>query len=227
MIGSTLLTGFCLLLSWLIYRFPMRMATTPEQFRPLLWITVALCCLLVFGTLLNLAGWNGLRKSTQKKPFTSYAELSSESVDTGAVFQGVVSKDNEKRHGDYIAYSDDQALWSPERLWIELDGGRIAINNTTYQPVSWPVDPQGNLYLMAQQPVIVVGIVKTYSQGHHADKSLRQVQAEVVYGGSYQAFVNRATTKAYLAMAMALINLLLAGVIFGKILLPCLRGMRA
>ncbi|MFH0782385.1 MAG: hypothetical protein V2B20_10610 [Pseudomonadota bacterium] len=226
MVGSTILTGFCVLLSWLIYRFPLKAATTPAEFRPLLWITIALGCFLLFGALLNLAGWNGLRKSTQKKPITSYAELTSKKVDTGVVFQGFISKQNEKRYGDYIAYLDDKGLWSPERLWLELDGGRIAINNTQYQAVSWPVDPHGNLYLMEEQPVIVIGIVKNYTQDLKAEKPLQQVRAEVVFGGSYQAFVNRATTKAYIAMALALVNLILACIILVKILPTCIRGMK-
>jgi len=124
----------------------------------LLWITVALGCILLFGALLNLAGWNSLRKSTQEKPITSYAQLIAKKVDTGMVFQGIISKQNEKRLGEYIAYSDDKALWSPERLWIEVDGGRIAVNNANYQAVAWPIDPLGRLYLMAEQPVIVIGI---------------------------------------------------------------------
>jgi hypothetical protein len=227
MVGSMLLTGFCVLLSWLIYRFPLKAATTPAEFRLLLWITVALGCFLLFGALLNLAGWNGLRKSTQEKPITSYAELTTKKVDTGVVFQGFISKQNEKRHGDYIAYSDDKALWSPERLWLELEGGRIAINNTNYQAVSWPIDPLGNLYLMAEQPVIVIGILKNYTENLKGEQPFQQVRAEVVFGGSYQVFVSRASVKSYIAMALALANLLIAGIILSKILPACIRGMKS
>ncbi len=226
MIGSTLLTGFCGLLAWLIYRFPLKNAQTPTEFRTLLWMSVALGCFLLFGALLNLAGWNGLRKSTEEKPITKLADLTTKKVDTGVVFQGLVSKQNERRYGDYIAYSEDNALWTPERLWLELDGERIAINNSHYQAVSWPVDPRGNLYLTAGQPVIVIGILKNYIQDLKTEKPLQQVQAEVVFGGPYESFVKRATTKAYIAMAMVLINLVLAAIILSKILPVCLRGMK-
>ncbi|MBU1568173.1 MAG: hypothetical protein KJ630_21435 [Proteobacteria bacterium] len=192
-----------------------------------MWITVALGCFLLFGVLLNLAGWNGLRKSTHEKPITSYAELTTKKVDTGVVFQGVISKQNEKRHGDYIAYLDEKSLWSPERLWLELDGGRIAINNTQYQAVSWPVDPLGNLYLTAEQPVIVIGILKNYTENLKGEQPFQQVRAEVVFGGSYQAFVSRASVKASIAMALALANLIIAGIILTKILPVCVRGMKS
>ena len=69
-------------------------------------------------------------------PITSMAELAGKKSEEAILLIGEVSDHNDTVYGDYIAYLDDQHLWTPIELWIDLQDGRIAITNTTYQATS-------------------------------------------------------------------------------------------
>jgi hypothetical protein len=164
---------------------------------------------------------SGLSMAGSSDPIVDFKTIDQKQDGEGVVLFGKVSSNNKIFLDNYAAYLDDTGLWSPDRLWIELVNGEIAIDNDTYQPTNWPEDFMGRSYLEIDSPVTVVGFVRI----NRIDQS-RLIEAEIIHAGQFDSFVSRSKTKLGIAIAMTILNLIAVILIFVPII-KSFKGMRA
>lgn len=225
MLTNLVLLLFCALLAWLLARFPLKNATTPADYRKLLPFFIALPGFLLFNALLAFQGVRSLSATLAAPPVSTLAALAGAKSGDGIMLGGVVSAQNDTLAGDYVAYVDEGHLWSPMELWLDLEDGRLAISNDTYQAVSWPVDAMRYSYLQAGQPVIVVGRAENWV-GLVDGGASQTIRAEMVYAGTYDAFAARARLQRIPAVGLLLANLLAILLILLLPLRDCLEGLK-
>jgi hypothetical protein len=224
MISNLALIVFCSFIAWLLYRFPLKKAKTPTDYQKLFPFFCALIGLVLFNGLLAYLGLGGLSIANSSTPVLDLKSLDGKKSGDGVILVGIVSDKNATIYGDYIAYLDDH-LWSPMELWLDLNGGSIAVTNDTYQATNWPVDAMGYSYLQAKQPVTVVGFVENNLGLINGNKS-QTIRADIVYAGVYDDFTARARDKLILARAMVLANAFVVLLIVVLPLRDCLKGMK-
>lgn len=225
MLTSLFLLLFCGLLAWLLARFPLKNAQTPADYRKLLPFFIALPGFLLFNALLAFQGARSLSASLADPPLSTLSAMAGAKSGDGIMLGGMVSAQNDTLTGDYVAYVDEEHLWSPMELWLDLDDGRLAISNDTYQAANWPVDAMRYSYLQAGQPVIVVGRAENWV-GLVDDETSQTIRAEIVYAGTYDAFAARARLQRIPAIGLLLANLLAMLLILLLPLRDCLAGLK-
>jgi hypothetical protein len=223
MLLNLFVIAFCIFLSWLLYRFPLKKAKTPDDFRKLLLFFGVLLIFVLFNGLLAFFGLGGLKNASSNAAITDTTQLAAIANGDGVVISGTVSSENDFISGDYIAYMDESNLWTPKPLIIDLQDGYFEISNDTYQGTNWPIDARGFSHLQKYQPVIVVGYVEDNLASLNKIHSIR---ADIIYAGSFDDFAARAKGKSILAYAMVLANLFVA---FMIVLIPireCYKGLK-
>jgi hypothetical protein len=225
MFGNLVLLVFCILIAWLLYRFPLQKAKTPADYRKLFPFFCALIGFLLFNGLLAYMGQGGLSIASSSSPVQDLKSLAEIKNGDGVILSGLVSDKNAVIYGDYIAYLDDH-LWAPMELWLDLKDGSISITNNTYRATDWPVDAGGLSYLQAKQPVIVVGFVED-AIGLTTGNKFRTIRADIVYAGTHDDFIVRARINLAIATVMVLANIFIALIIVFLPLRECIRGMKS
>lgn len=223
MLLNLFVIAFCVLLSWLLFRFPLKKAKTPDDFRKLLLFFGVLLMFVLFNGFLAFLGMGGLKNASSNAAITDTTQLAAINNGDGVVISGTLSDQNDFISGDYIAYMDESNLWTPKPLVIDLLDGRFEVSNDTYQGTNWPVDPRGFSYLQKNQPVIVVGYVENNLASLDKTHSIR---ADIVYAGSFEDFATRARVKQILASAMVLVNLFVAIMIVLIPMKECINGIK-
>ena len=114
-----------------------------------------------------------------------------------------------------MAYIDDQHLWSPSELLIDLEDGVVAISNDTYAARNWPRDARSFPYLKANDSVIILGMVERNVSmfGPHKGQQHLSIYAEIVYAGEHKGFVARAKQRILLPTGMLAANVIAAIVV--------------
>ncbi|MHB1354670.1 MAG: hypothetical protein ACYCZF_01695 [Anaerolineae bacterium] len=214
-----------ILVTFLLYRIILPKVKTHVAYRYLLYLFCTLTAFALFNGFLAYLGAGGLQKASASAPVTRLAQLEESSDDGGVILVGTVSERNAMVLGDYVAYQDENHLWSPEEFKIDLELGWVAIVNDTYQAIGWPVDAAGYTYLQIKQPVVIVGYVGN-SVGIVSGKKYQTIQADLVYAGSFDDFTARARSKRVFAITMLLANILVAILIVIFPIFACARRMK-
>lgn len=225
MIATIVIFIFCILIVWLLIKYPFNKAKAPEDFRKLMPFFAIIALFLLFNSLLALAGYAGLNQSVKQAPVETLQSLSELKQNDGLILVGVVSHNNSAFYSDYAAYMDDSHLWSPIELWIKLGGGEVAISNNTYQATNWPMDAMQYAYLLPGQPVVVVGFLERATSLVDASESL-EIRADVLYAGSFDDFRTRSRGKSWLAGGIAFTNLVALVVVLLFPLRECVIKMK-
>ncbi len=226
MVLNIVLIAFCLSIAWLLYRYPLHHAKTPEEYRRLFPFFCALVGFVLFNALLAYFGVSGLWIAASSTPLTHPREFKDKVSGDGVLLVGQVSQQNPALHDDYVAYLDESHLWTPKPLWIDLQTGGVAITNDNYQATGWPVDARQFSYLRPGQAVVVVGYLEDtvgLSDGAHS----QTLRADTVYAGSHADFVARARVRLALAGVILAVNLIVAALIVIVPLRDCWQGMRS
>jgi len=124
------------------------------------------------------------------------------------ILDGIVRIDNPIVLANYVAYTacDEDTCelgYIPENLRVSLDDGDVIIRNNDFQASAWPAanNPPEPLYsadyLAPGEPVIVVGTKEAGGT----------VWADIVYVGTYRAFVDRAKQHLIIPVVMTFLNL--------------------
>lgn len=221
MIGNIVFFGFFSLLAWLVYSFILPKVEKKQDYKKLLYFFMASWFFLFVNGLFSYLGMRGLSTAGSSEPTKELKAIDQIQDGEGVVLFGKVSGKNQALTENYAAYLDEIGLWSPDRLWIELNDGEIAIDNDTYQPTNWPDDILGRSFLEIDSPVTVVGYVRI----NRIDQS-RLIEAEVIHAGQYASFVSRSKTKLGIAAAMTIVNVI-AVILLLVPIIKSIRGMRA
>ena len=221
MIGNIVFFVFFSLLAWLVYSFILPKAEKKQDYKNLFFFFLTAGVFLSVNGLFSYLGMSGLSMAGSSDPIVDFKTIDQKQDGEGVVLFGKVSSKNQIIIDNYAAYLDDMGLWSPDRLWIELLDGEIAIDNDTYQPTNWPEDFMGRSYLEIDSPLTVVGIVRI----NRIDQS-RLIEAEIIHAGQFDSFVSRSKTKLGIAIAMTILNLIAVILIFVPII-KSFKGMRA
>jgi hypothetical protein len=221
MIGNIVFFVFFSLLAWLVYSFILPKAEKKQDYKNLFFFFLTAGVFLSVNGLFSYLGMSGLSMAGSSDPIVDFKTIDQKQDGEGVVLFGKVSSKNKIIMDNYVAYLDDTGLWSPDRLWIELLDGEIAIDNDTYQPTNWPEDFMGRSYLEIDSPVTVVGFVRI----NRIDQS-RLIEAEIIHAGQFDSFVSRSKTKLGIAIAMTILNLIAVILIFVPII-KSFKGMRA
>jgi hypothetical protein len=221
MIGNIVFFVFFSLLAWLVYSFILPKAEKKQDYKNLFFFFLTAGVFLSVNGLFSYLGMSGLSMAGSSDPIVDFKTIDQKQDGEGVVLFGKVSSNNKIILDNYAAYLDDTGLWSPDRLWIELLDGEIAIDNDTYQPTNWPEDFMGRSYLEIDSPVTVVGFVRI----NRIDQS-RLIEAEIIHAGQFDSFVSRSKTKLGIAIAMTILNLIAVILIFVPII-KSFKGMRA
>jgi len=220
MIGNIVFFVFFSLLAWLVYSFILPKAEKKQDYKNLFFFFLTAGVFLSVNGLFSYLGMSGLSMAGSSDPIVDFKTIDQKQDGEGVVLFGKVSSKNQIIIDNYAAYLDDMGLWSPDRLWIELLDGEIAIDNDTYQPTNWPEDFMGRSYLEIDSPLTVVGIVRI----NRIDQS-RLIEAEIIHAGQFESFVSRSKTKLGIAIAMTILNWIAVFLIFVPII-KSIKGMR-
>jgi hypothetical protein len=221
MIGNIVFFVFFSLLAWLVYSFILPKAEKKQDYKNLFFFFLTAGVFLSVNGLFSYLGMSGLSMAGSSDPIVDFKTIDQKQDGEGVVLFGKVSSNNKIILDNYAAYLDDTGLWSPDRLWIELVNGEIAIDNDTYQPTNWPENFTGRSFLEIDSPVTVVGFVRI----NRIDQS-RLIEAEIIHAGQFDSFVSRSKTKLGIAIAMTILNLIAVILIFVPII-KSFKGMRA
>ncbi|GAP18495.1 hypothetical protein [Levilinea saccharolytica] len=226
MVGNLILFAFCIFMAWLLYRFPLRKAKTPEAYRLLFLFFCVLTAMLLFNAFLAYLGLSGLNRASINAPTARLSDMKNMKSGDAILIAATVSERNTPLLGDYLAYTDENHLWSPMELWLDLKDESVAVTNDTYQASVWPIDAGGMAYLKAKQPVIVVGFVENTLNLVNGEWS-QSVRADLIYAGTFEAFAKRAQEKQTLAMVMMAANLVAAVLLIILPVQECWKGMNS
>ena len=206
---------FCGLMAWLLYRFKLSKAGSRAEVQKLLPFFFVLGVFFAFNALLAFMGRGGLKLTLKMTPVTFLAALEDTRTSTDVILDGVVSAENPTSYGEYVAYIDDTALWSPAELLIDLEDGIVAISNDTYAARNWPVGERSFSYLKANAPVIVLGRVERSVSLSGKDKGQQHlsIYADMIYAGEHADFIARAKQRILLPTGMLAANLIAALVV--------------
>lgn len=221
MIGNIVFFSFFSLLAWLVYSFIFPKAEKKQDYKKLLFFFLAAGFFLFVNGLFSYLGMSGLLMAGSSEPIVESKAIDQKQDGEGVVLFGKVSRKNQALTEYYAAYLDEIGLWSPDRLWIELNDGEIAIDNDTYQPTNWPDDISGRSFLEIDSPVTVVGYVRI----NRIDQS-RLIEAEIIHAGQFESFISRSKTKLGIAAAMTIVNVI-AVILLLVPIIKSIRGMRA
>ena len=220
MISNIVFLVFFSLIAWLMFSFLLPKVEKKQDYKKLLIFFLAIGFFLLVNGLFSYLGMSGLMEAGNTDPIVDQISINEKLDGDGVIISGIVSNQNQVYYDDYAAYLDELVLWSPDRLWIELDIGEIAVDNDTYQATNWPVDSLERTYLQINSPVTIVGFVKI----NQIDQS-RLIEADIIHAGSFESFVSRSNTKLGIAVAMTIMNLIAVIFIFIPII-KSLNGMR-
>ena len=220
MIGNIVLFGFFGLLAWLMFSFILPKAEKKQDYKKLLIFFLVIAFFLLMNGLFAYLGMSGLSNAGSADPIVDINSINEKQDGDGVVIFGKISSQNQVFYDDYAAYLDEIGLWSPDRLWIELADGEIAIDNDTYQPTNWPEDSLGRSYLQINDPITVIGLVRI----NQIDQA-KLIEAEIIHAGPFESFVARSKTKLGIAIAMTIANLIAVILLFIPII-KSIKGMR-
>ncbi|MBN2393748.1 MAG: hypothetical protein JXR84_23650 [Anaerolineae bacterium] len=199
---------FIALMWGLLYAFPMQRATTQADFRPLRYFLIAFGVIFLGNAFLAGLGARSLWAAATSPAVTSASVFGDVLAGELVILDGIVSIDNPMVLSNYVAYTacdEDtcQLGYIPENLHISLDDGDAIIRNNDFQALAWPAanNPPEPLYsadyLAPGEPVIVIG----------TKEASGTIWADIVYVGTYRAFVGRARQRLILPVVMTLLNL--------------------
>ena len=195
MFVNIVLIVFLCFVTWLLYRYPMRTAKSPAEYRRLFYFFIAITVFVFFNGFFAYLGTSGLKRTVESVPIISLTEIKKMKSGEGVIITGKTSEDNDYMSGDYIAYIDDIGLWSPMNLWIVfINGEKIAITNNTYQAAGWPVDGLNYLYIKENQELVIVGYIEN-NIGIFDGEKTQTIRADIVFAGSHDEFTARAESK--------------------------------
>lgn len=164
----------------------------------LIWM---LSLFLILNTIFAINGWRSLRALTTTPVLTSASDWNRTSANQGLILEGTVSRENEiLRAENIVAYfecGEPCYLFHSPPLRIELRGGNVGISNRDFQEREWAYERGLNYSyynLEVNDPVVVIG-----------QRVSDQVQAELVFRGSYENFL--AHTQRKMTQAMVIIGL--------------------
>jgi hypothetical protein len=223
MAASVFIFAFACLLAWLLYRFPLRRATTRAEVGKLALVFAFVGLFFLANALLAYQGRLSLLAAVNTSPISTGQAWAEAENGAGVVLAGLVSAENPLRAGGYVAAieCDDGACTrdAPTGLLVALDGGEAVIGNDDFEARAWPTGAGDALFLAAGQPVVVVGTVErgVILLGPDRGKGTLSIRAEVVFAGSHQAFVARARRSLILPGVMIVVNLLAVAAV---VLLP-------
>jgi hypothetical protein len=202
--GNLIAFLLCCLLAWLLYHFRLRQAASRAEIRKLLPVYLVLAAFLAFNALLAWQGRAALQQAIQETPILTRRGLENAGPGAQIILDGTVSPENQALYWEYIAYIDDQRLYSPPELLIDLRDGVIAITNDDYAPRNWPLGTGYYPHLAAGERVIVVGTVErsVYLAGPNRGQESLSLHAEVVWAGSHADFGERARQRMVLPTVM-------------------------
>lgn len=220
MISNIVFLVFFSLIAWLMFSFLLPKVEKKQDYKKLLIFFLAIGFFLLVNGLFSYLGMSGLMEAGNTDPIVDQISINEKLDGDGVIISGKVSNQNQVYYDDYAAYLDDLGLWSPDRLWIELDNGEIAVDNDTYQATNWPVDSLERTYLQINSPVTIVGFVKINQIDHS-----RLIEADIIHAGSFESFVSRSNTKLGIAIAMTILNWIAVILIFVPII-KSFKGMR-
>jgi hypothetical protein len=208
---------FCALITWLLVRFRLREAASVADVRKVLPFFVALALFLLFNAWLAFVGRRSLVEAANAVPLTTLRALETIETGNGIILDGEVSAQNQATYWDYVAYIDEQHLYSPPDLLIRLADGDVAVSNDDYSARNWPAGTGSYPYLAAGHRVIVVGTLEraVYLTGPDKGQESLSVHAEIVYAGSRADFARQAERRVILPTLMLALNLSGALVILG------------
>ncbi|BAW95635.1 hypothetical protein NIES970_05440 [[Synechococcus] sp. NIES-970] len=133
-----------------------------------------------------------LQRQASLEPVTTFQAL--QAIDAGqpVAVVAVASPDNpvRGRNNEYLAYVDDNGLWTPQTIFFDLDDTQIAIDDESYEPRNWPLDrnlrflnPRQQVVIIGQKEVIDAPVGPQPPAGNHG------VQSEIIFAGSHPAFL--------------------------------------
>lgn len=81
-----------------------------------------------------------IQRTVALEPTTTFRNLQEIEAEELVVVVAVASPDNPVRGRDneYLAYVDDNGLWTPRKILFDLDDTQIAIDDETYEPRNCP-----------------------------------------------------------------------------------------
>jgi hypothetical protein len=199
---------FIALMWGLLYAFPLRRATTRADFKPLRYFLIAFGVIFLGNVFISGLGARSLWAAATSPAVTSVGAFGDVVAGEPVILDGIVSIDNPMVLANYVAYTacDEDTCelgYIPENMRVSLDDGDVVIRNNDFQASAWPAanNPPEPLYsadyLAPGEPVIVVGTKEAGGT----------VWADIVYVGTYRAFVNRARQRLIIPVVMTLLNL--------------------
>lgn len=133
-----------------------------------------------------------IQRTVALEPTTTFRNLQEIEAEELVVVVAVASPDNPVRGRDneYLAYVDDNGLWTPRKILFDLDDTQIAIDDETYEPRNWPLD-RNLRFLNPRQQVVIVGKKEIINApvGPEPEAGNHSIQSEIIFAGSYQAFL--------------------------------------
>ncbi|MBV5260196.1 hypothetical protein FLX56_17430 [Synechococcus moorigangaii CMS01] len=193
MLISLLVLGVVVAIALLLFRIWVPRLKGFKQFARRFFPAVGLL-ILVLG--INLAityrSQQQIQRQAALEPITTFEAL--QAVDAGqpVAVVAVASPDNPVRGRDneYLAYVDDNGLWTPQSMLFDLDDTQIAIDDGTYETRNWPLD-RNLRFLNPRQQVVIVGQKEMIDApvGPQPPAGNHSVQSEIIFAGSHPDFL--------------------------------------
>ncbi|ANV88208.1 hypothetical protein [Picosynechococcus sp. PCC 7117] len=125
-------------------------------------------------------------------PITTLATLREIEAGQPVAVVAVASPDNpvRGRNNEYLAYVDDNGLWTPQRILFDLDDAQIAMDDDAYKVRNWPLD-RNLRFLNPRQQVVIIGEKEEFTRvtGPQKGEVTHSVEGILIFAGSHQAFL--------------------------------------
>jgi hypothetical protein len=191
MAGNMILFAFCVMLARWVVRLKLKKNAGAQTVRHALWVLTAVFVFLLVNMFLAVAEYSQMRLLEKLEPVLYESVLQETGNGKPVIIFGTVSADNLRMLGDFVAYNDEQALWSPKGIIIDLDRGSIRISNDTYAALNWPVDAGAKAYLQAGQAITVFGHTGRFTilSGPDRGREVVEVTATDVFAGPVEMYI--------------------------------------
>lgn len=208
----------------LIYWFGLRSKNENPYYGNQLIALVFLAGCLLVNALVAFMGWRSLNALITIQPSTSVADIAAQENRAEVIVSGWVSEANEiYQENIVVQWACDEnycSLHTPSTLWIQLKGGIVGIENTDYEDREWDYQ-YGMTYsyysLFIGEPVVIIGEIadSVTITGEEAGETSRSLEAEIVFAGTHEEFVESAQEKLWKPMVMIALNTAAAALLIG------------
>ncbi len=209
---NIILFVFPVIVAIVLFKFGIKTTPTIKPFAQRMLPAFALVILMLGANILFSSGIQStLQFLIELPPITNRADFEQAQRREPIVVQAIASPDNPVRgkNNEYLAYVDDDGLWTPFDILLDLEDTQVEMTNDNYLHSNWQrnksVSESNRLSYIVPGDTLTVFAEKSVSEGIAGEvkgQTIHSLEGILVYRGSHSGFVQNMKNRLWLPRIM-------------------------